>query len=241
MRIQFIIPGGHASKLFESAEEPLDGVALGVAGCVMGAWVPALAPGRNYGTGAARGQGGHERVGIVAAVGHLERRREAREQGQRLRGVVALADGEAAAHRPAAGVGGHVHLARKPAAAAPEGLRSVFLRAPLACWCARTVVESTSSVCSASSCCTASNARCHTPEAAQRWKRVYVVCQLPRSLGNARHRAPLRASQSTASTTWRLSRPRPPLVPSRPGSNGARRDHCASVNSISIPQLTNHC
>ena len=40
---------------------------------------------------------------------------------------------------------------------------------------------------------------------------MYVVCQLPRSGGKARHRAPLRASQSTAFTNWRLSRPRPPL------------------------------
>ncbi|UOQ69562.1 hypothetical protein MUN86_28395 (plasmid) [Hymenobacter volaticus] len=46
------------------------------------------------------------------------------------------------------------------------------------------------------------------PVRAQRWKHVYGVCQLPRSFGRARHRAPLRASQSTASTNWRLSRPR---------------------------------
>ena len=59
-------------------------------------------------------------------------------------------------------------------------------------------------MCRAASSCTASYTRCHTPDAAQRWKRVYVVCQLPRSLGRARHRAPLRASQRTASTNWRL-------------------------------------
>jgi hypothetical protein len=102
------------------------------------------------------------------------------------------------------------------------------------------VVESTSSVCRADSSYTASNMRCHTPAAAQRWKRVYVVCQLPRSLGKARHRAPLRASQSPASTNWRLLRPRPPLVPGRPGSSGANRTYCASVNICSITQI-NHC
>ena len=58
-----------------------------------------------------------------------------------------MAGGEQAAHQGAPGIGDDVPLASQPAAAAAEGLGSVFLRAPLACWCARTVVESTKSVC----------------------------------------------------------------------------------------------
>jgi hypothetical protein len=172
MRIELVVARGHAAKLLEAAEQPLDGVALGVAGHVISPRVATLAPGRNDGLGAASGQGGHERAGIVPPVSHQVRRGQPVEQRQRLRGVVALAGGEAAAHEPAPGVGHGVQLRRQAAAAAPQGLRPVFLRAPLACWCARTVVESTSSVCKASSCCTAASTRAHTPEAVQRWKRV---------------------------------------------------------------------
>jgi len=69
MRIQFVVPRGHAAKLLEAAEEPLDGLALGIAGGVEGARVPPLAPGWNYRLCTAVGQGRHQRVGIVATVG----------------------------------------------------------------------------------------------------------------------------------------------------------------------------
>lgn len=145
---------------------------------------------------------------------------------------------QAAAHRPAASVVVTYVLSSVHLGCGPEpGDR--FLRAPLACWWARTVVKSTSSVSRAASSCTDSNMRCHTLEAAQRWKRVYVICQSPCSFSKARQRAPLRASQHTASTDWLLSRPRPSLVSGRPGSSGANRAHCASVNSYSISQA-NH-
>jgi hypothetical protein len=99
-------------------------------------------------------------------------RHQALEQRQGLRGIMTLASREAAAHGPPMGVAHGVQLATQPAAAAPQSLWSVFLRAPAACWCARKLVESTSSVCSAVSSCKAPNTRCHTPEAAQRWKCV---------------------------------------------------------------------
>jgi hypothetical protein len=53
MRVEFIVLGGHAAKLLGPAEQPLDWVALYVAGNVVGAWVPPLASGRNHGAGAA--------------------------------------------------------------------------------------------------------------------------------------------------------------------------------------------
>ena len=64
-------------------------------------------------------------------------------------------------------------------------VEAFFLRAPLACCCARTTVKSTSSVCRASSCCTAAKIRAQMTARAQRGKRVCVVCQLPRSAGRA--------------------------------------------------------
>ena len=51
--------------------------------------------------------------GSVAAVGHQEvGRGQPLEQRQGLRGIVALAGGEPAAHQTAARVGHHVQLAR---------------------------------------------------------------------------------------------------------------------------------
>lgn len=66
MGIQLIIPGRHAAKPLEAAEEPLDRVALRVADCVVGTRVSALAPGRNDGPGTAGGHGGHERGALVS-------------------------------------------------------------------------------------------------------------------------------------------------------------------------------
>jgi hypothetical protein len=66
--IQFIVPGRHAAKLFKAAEEPLDGVALRIAGRVVGTRVSALAPRRDDGYGTVGNQGGHERIRIVAAI-----------------------------------------------------------------------------------------------------------------------------------------------------------------------------
>ncbi len=70
------------------------------------------------------------------------------------------------ADQSAAGVSCHVQLAGQPAAAAAQGLRPIFLRAPAACRLARTVVESTSSMCQASSCCTAASTQAHTRDCA---------------------------------------------------------------------------
>ncbi len=67
------------------------------------------------------------------------------------------------------GIGHSVQLCGQPIAAAPEGLRPVFLRAPQA---ARMVVESTDSVCKVPSAYPAASIHSHTPEAVQRWERV---------------------------------------------------------------------
>lgn len=159
MTVEFIVARGHAAKLFEAAEQAFNRVPLGVTYVVVGSGEAALAAGWNHGTDAAGRERGHERVGVVAALGDEVGRGQALKRRQGLWGVVALTCAQAQAHGPAAGVGHGVHFGAQPTTAAPEGLRSVFLRAPLARWWARTVVESTSSVCKASSCCTAAKIR----------------------------------------------------------------------------------
>lgn len=133
MRIQLVIPSSHAAKLLEAAKQSLNGVSLGVAGRVVGPRRTAFSAGRSYGVRAANSQGVHERVGIIAAVGNQVGWGQAVEQWQRLWGVVALTRRQATAQKSALGIGHHVHLARQTTAAAAQGLRPVFLRAPLAC------------------------------------------------------------------------------------------------------------
>src|SRR5438552_18732287 len=103
MRLQLVVAGRHTAKLLETAKQPLNSVALSVAGGVVGPRRATFAPGWNHGLRAAGGQGSYERVGIVAAVGNEVDRGQAVEQGQRLWGVVALTRRQAAAQEPASG------------------------------------------------------------------------------------------------------------------------------------------
>ena len=97
----------------------------------------------------------------------------------------ALAGRQVAAHAAAPGAGHRVQLARQSAAAATQDLQPVFLSVPKAYYWTRTVVESTSCGCKASSCSTDASARAPRPEAVQHIKRVYIVCQLPHAAGKA--------------------------------------------------------
>ena len=120
-----------------------------------------------------------------------------------------------------------------PAAAKRLANGIVFFSAPAATWCARTVVESTSSRGKPVVFCTWASTCGHTSAWRQRRKRAYTVCQGPnRSTGKSRHGIPQRARQRTASTNRRV-----PLAVvlgehSRPRSKGESRIYCASVNIL---------
>jgi len=88
---------------------------------------------------------------VVPANGDL------RQQWEQLGVVPGLAFGEEHGHRQTAAVDREVDLAAQPAAGPPDrlpldgdrvdaGPTAPFLRAPAACWCARTTVESTATV-----------------------------------------------------------------------------------------------
>jgi hypothetical protein len=128
--VQLVIARGHAAKLLEAAEEPLDGLALGATHGGVWAGLAPFAAGCNHGHGAALGQGSHEWVGIVAAVGNQVGRGPFAEQGQGLRRVVALARGEAAADEAAT----TCSLLLKPPWLRPKACGPFFLRAPEAYW-----------------------------------------------------------------------------------------------------------
>ena len=87
MSIEFVIVGGHAAKLLEAAEQPLNGVALGIAVHVIGSRLVTLASGRNHGVRTPHRRRGYQRVGGVSAVGD----KIGQEQRQGLRGVAGYA------------------------------------------------------------------------------------------------------------------------------------------------------
>ena len=110
MGIKFIIARGQAAKLFEATEQPLNGVALGVACPVVGSGKAALAAGRNHDLRAAGGQLGYQLVTVVGAVGNKHLRGQPVEQRQGLRGIVGLTGGEAQAYGPALSITDGVQL-----------------------------------------------------------------------------------------------------------------------------------
>lgn len=167
----FLVAGGDASPLFEAVDAPLDGVALFVGLAVEGWWsaasaasaepVAALVCGDgDHGPDAALAQVFADGAGGVCLVGEDHVRPGAGsssptgdpQAGHELgkgRCVTGLSGGEDEREGPAAGIGGEVDLRGQSAAGTADGVvagfagRGPFLRAPAACWWARTIVEST--------------------------------------------------------------------------------------------------
>jgi hypothetical protein len=59
---------------------------------------------------------------------------------------------------------------------------------------------------------------------------MYALCQRPNSAGRSRQGAPVRMTHNTASTNRRLSFAVTPRSAAFPGSSGASRTHCPSLN-----------
>lgn len=189
---------------------------------------------RNHGLGAGLGNLGPHLISVVSPVSqHVLSSPQVRsEQRRGLRAVACLASRQGQLSGSGQRITTQVQLAAQPAARAAKGLRPVFLSAPAACWCARTVVESTSSSCNPASSCNAVNTLVHTPVFFQREKRAKTVDHAPKRSSRSRHDMPHRMRQSTASTNKRVSTAVTSRVWTCPGSKGARRAHCASVSRV---------
>jgi hypothetical protein len=157
---------------------------------------------------------------------------------------MALPAGQDEADGLAAALRADMELRAEPAATTAERLGAPFLRAPAACWCARTTLPSTK--CSVQSswprasaaACTAPNTCCQIPAACQRRKRLYTVCHFPYRSGRSRHGTPVRSRHSSPLTRRRWSWLGFPTRGFCAGSKGASRSHCWSVSScLRIPSL----
>jgi len=157
--------------VFELVEEAFDQVALLVDMPIVIVVAGAGSVERDDGLCPLGVDGLAEVVGVVGLVGQDVACRQALDERLGLGDVVALAAGEEEAHRIAERVDGDMELAGQPAPAAADGaiFRPPFL--PVACWCARTMVESMIRYSKSGSSAKASNSRHQTPSLDQREKR----------------------------------------------------------------------
>lgn len=119
MVVELVVAGGQATELFEACEEVFDEVAGAIAMAIEVTRLQAVATRRDDGFGTGLGDGGHQRVGIVAFVGNDRLRRVQRlEQWLCLSDVGLLGAGERERHGIAQGVGDPVQF-RAPAATRP--------------------------------------------------------------------------------------------------------------------------
>src|SRR5258708_7416237 len=97
----------------------------------------------NDGEGALVGDHLAEMVGVIGGVGHDDLGGKAVGQGAGLWGIAFLAGREDEPHRASQTTDSQMDLGAQATARAPDGLILSPLFAPLACWWARTMVEST--------------------------------------------------------------------------------------------------
>src|SRR5918998_917896 len=127
-------------------------------------------------------------------------------------------------------------LGGQPAARAADGLISSPPFAPLAFWCAATMVPSIRAYSKSGSADTRSKRRSKTPARTQRRNRWNTLFQWPNPLGRSRQGTPVRTRHSTASRNSRLS-----LPVALPGSRSATFAQTASLTTNrfrSIPAIT---
>ena len=150
--------------------------------------------------------------------------------------VVSFATGRTEVRQIAQPINRRMNFGAQSPTRTAKTLLPVFLGAPAACWCARTMVLSRNTSSKSASSQSLAKSACQTPLSAQREKRLNEVFHGPKSDGRSRQGAPVLAIQRTASTNKRLSAPLRPRSPDFPCSIGSIRSHCSSRNSnLGIP------
>src|SRR4051794_11591704 len=105
-------------------------------------------------------------------------------------------------------------------------------RAPVPCWCTRTIVPSTITYSKSASADKASKILPKTPSRLHRRNLRKTEFHFPKYSGRSRHGAPTRTIQRTASRKSRLSAADLPGSPALPGTCGAIRSHWSSRRTI---------
>ena len=142
---QLVVAGGNPAELLQLVEEALDEIAFSVESPVVRPSLLSVRFGRDDRLCPGVSDGLVQVVGVISFVGDHGLRLEASDQLVAAGGIVALAWPEQQAHRVAKRIRGRVNLGAQAATGAAQSLsiRPPFaMRAPAACWCARTMVLS---------------------------------------------------------------------------------------------------
>ena len=119
-----------------------------------------------------------------------------------------------------------------------NGLLSRFFKAPMPSGCTLILVESRKTIFTLIMMipfsCKWMNAFCKTPLLAQRFMRVYIVCQFPNSFGNALHLHPFSRTYNIALSTSRL------LIPAALRCRGKHSSICSYCACVMVMLLVYH-
>src|SRR5215210_1553766 len=230
--IGFVVARSDAPEFFELAEEVFDEMTPAIHRIVAHGLVRSIGLGRDDGGGPARVQFGPQPIHIEGPVGQQRGQIEILDERRDPDAVVALTGQEHKAHQIAECIDERHDLGGQAAARAPDGLRLSPPLAPVPCWWTRTMVPSMSAYSKSGSPDKIWNRRSKMPFTAQRRKRLKTEFQFPKAGWRSRQGAPVRTIHSTASRKPRLSAPERPGSLAFPGSSGATRSHCASLNTL---------
>jgi hypothetical protein len=168
---ELVISCRDAPELFQLVEEAFDEISLFVERLVVGERRTAIRFGRNDGFGSAFEDSLAQVIGVITFVGDDGLSLKAFDQGVRLCDVVALTWPEQQADGIAERVGCGVDLCAQAAAGPAQTLGicpPLAIRAPAACWWARTMVESIISHSRSASVVSASRNPSNAPRSIQR-------------------------------------------------------------------------
>ena len=152
-----------ASELLELAEAAFDEVSLGIEMFIERVFLGARRIVGNDGERALVGDRLAKVVGVIGGVGHDDLSGQAFDQGSGLRDIAHLARREQEAHGASQTPDGQMDFGAQATARAADGLILSPPFAPLACWWARTMVESTIRYSKSGSSDIASKIRRQTP------------------------------------------------------------------------------
>src|ERR671917_778494 len=169
--VGFVVAGGDGPELLQLGEGVLDEVAPAVHVAVEADGGLAVGLRRDHRGGAAIVKPCSEPVRVERFVAEQSAEGDALDQRLHADAVVALAGQQDEAHRIAEGVDEGDDLGRQPAARAADGLISSPPFAPLAFWCAATMVPSIRAYSKSGSADTRSKRRSKTPARTQRRNR----------------------------------------------------------------------
>jgi hypothetical protein len=132
-RSEFVVSGGNASELLETAEETLDQISIPIEMSIERAECAAIGARRDHRLSALRFDGCHKGIGVVALVGDDKASWLVLDQRSSLVDVCDLPGRQNDAQRIAERIDGHMQFGGQPASRPADFLTAGFFWAPAEC------------------------------------------------------------------------------------------------------------